>query len=102
MVTISPRIGALLTRVAETPDIETALWKVLLDYVDLKLAKLSQQIADFEAKWDMPFTEFSKRIKEKQLPKDAYSFEVEKDFWDWEKAETLLKHYTLEPTLSVQ
>lgn len=94
MVTISPRIGALLTRVAETPDIETALWKVLLDYVELKLAKLSQQTADFEAKWNMPFTEFSKRIETKQLDKDAYSFEVEKDFWDWEKAETLLKHYT--------
>ena len=94
MVTISPRIGALLTRVAETPDIETALWKVLLDYIDLKLAKLSQQVADFEAKWDMPFAEFSKRIEEKQLDQDAYSFEVEKDFWDWEKAETLLKHYT--------
>ncbi len=45
MITVSPRIGALLSRVAETPDIEVALWKVLSEYIDLKSAQLSQQIA---------------------------------------------------------
>ena len=93
MVTVSPRIGALLTRVAETPDIETALWKVLSDYIDLKSAKLRQQVAEFESKWGMTFAEFSGKIKEGQLGQDAYSFEVEKDFWEWEKTDTLLKHY---------
>jgi len=82
-----------LTRVAETSDIETALWKILLDYIDLKSAKLHQQTAEFESKWGMSFTEFSNKIKEGQLHKDVFSFEVEKDFWEWEKADTLLKHY---------
>lgn len=98
MVTVSPRIGTLLTQVAETSDIETALWKILLDYIDLKSAKLRQQIAEFESKWGMSFAEFSTKIKEGQLDKDAYSFEVEKDFWEWEKAETLLKHYVASKT----
>ena len=25
--------------------------------------------------------------------RDPYAYEVESDVWDWEKAETLLKHY---------
>ena len=37
-IAVSPRIGALLTQVTETPDLETALWKVLSDYIDLKVA----------------------------------------------------------------
>ncbi len=93
MITVSPRIGALLSRVAETPDIEGALWKVLSEYIDLKSAQLSQQIIAFESKWSMPFAEFSVRIKEGRLGKDAYSYEVEKDFWEWEKAETLRLRY---------
>jgi hypothetical protein len=93
MVTVSPRIGALLTQVAETPDIETALWRVLSDYIDLKFAALTVQVKEFEAKWGMSFSEFSSKIKDGTLGADAYSFDVEKEFWEWEKAETLLNHY---------
>ena len=31
---ISPRAGLLLTKIAETPDLETALWKVLSQHID--------------------------------------------------------------------
>ena len=41
----------------------------------------------------MNFDEFSKRSEAKTLGQDPYSYEVESDFWEWEKAETLLKHY---------
>lgn len=27
------------------------------------------------------------------MSEDIYSYEVEKDFWDWERAETLRKYY---------
>jgi len=41
----------------------------------------------------MSFEEFSRRCKEGTLGVDPYSWEVERDFWEWERAETLLKHY---------
>ena len=93
MVTFSPRLGELLMKTTQTPDMETALWKVLSEYLDLKSDKLSGRITEFEQKWDMSFEEFSRKCKKKGLEEDAYSYKVEKDFWEWEKALTLRRHY---------
>jgi hypothetical protein len=92
-ITLSPRVGALLTQVTETPDLETALWKVLTEYIDLKTKLLRQSIKAFESKWGMAFKEFAKRCEEGTLEKDPYAYEVERDYWEWEKAETLFHHY---------
>jgi hypothetical protein len=92
-VTVSPRVGAILTQVAETPDLETALWKVLSEYVNLKTKLLRQQIQVFESKWGMTFEEFSERCEAGTLSNDPYAYEVESDFWEWEQAETLSRHY---------
>jgi hypothetical protein len=92
-IAVSPRIGALLTQVTETPDLETALWKVLFDYIGLKLGLLRQCVRAFESKWEMTFEEFSERCDAETLDQDAYAYDVESDFWEWEKAETLLQHY---------
>ena len=91
--TVSPRLGALLTQVTETPDVETALWKVLSEYIDLKTVFLKTRIQEFESKWGMTYEEFSKRLETEALDQNTYDYEVESDFWDWEKAETLLAHY---------
>ncbi len=92
-VSVPPHIGAFLSQITETPDLETALFKVLTEYVDLKIQFLRQRIQTFEAKWKMNFDEFSERGEAKTLGQDPYSYEVESDFWEWEKVETLLKHY---------
>jgi len=98
-ISVSPRIGALLFQVTETADLETALWRVLSDYVDIKTTELLRQIRYFESKWKMTFPEFSRAIEEESLGIDVYAYEVEKDFWEWEEAITLLSHYqTLQPT----
>jgi hypothetical protein len=93
MVALSPRLGEFLTKATQTPDLETALWKVLLEYVELKSKALKEQIVQFESKWGMSFEEFSQRCREGTLQADPYSWEVEQDFWAWEKAVTLLRHY---------
>ena len=41
----------------------------------------------------MSFDEFKRHFKEGTLKEDAYSFNTEKDYWQWEEAETLKKHY---------
>ncbi|MBI4653420.1 MAG: hypothetical protein HY752_00235 [Nitrospirae bacterium] len=41
----------------------------------------------------MNFEGFNEKFKDGTLQKDTSSFEVEQDFWQWEEAETLKKHY---------
>ena len=93
MIAVSPRLGELLIKVAQTPDLEAALWKVVNEYIELKINSLKEQVKRFEQKWGMSFEEFSRRCKDGSLDVDPYSWEVERDFWEWERAETLLRHY---------
>jgi hypothetical protein len=90
---ISPRLGMLLTRMADTPDLDTALNKVLADYLDLKLASLSATRRAFEEKWGMSFADFTEACQAETLSVDPYGYDVESDYWKWEAAETLLDHY---------
>lgn len=91
--TLTPRVGLLLTQVTETPDYDTAVWKLLFDYLDLKIQALAMEAQAFEQKWGMTFAEFQQRLSLNTLNEDAYSFEVEQAFWQWEKVETLRQYY---------
>jgi hypothetical protein len=93
VVSMPPRLGGLLTELAEVPDIGMALRKVLSEYLELKGKALEERIAAFEAKWGMSFEESSQKCAEGTLAGDAYSYEVERDFWEWEQAVTLQNHY---------
>ena len=90
---VTPAVAAILTQLAETPDLDAALRKVLSDYLVLKIGALSTEIRAFEEKWGMTFEEFSERAAAGSLPEDAFSYAVESDSWDWERAVTLLRHY---------
>jgi len=92
-IELSPRLGSLLVRVTETPELEAALWKVLSEYIDLKTASIEERIEAFEKKWGMSFDEFAVRCEADTLGEDPYSYDVESDYWEWEAAETLLQHY---------
>lgn len=92
-ITVSPRIGVVLSEVTETPDLETAMWQVLTEYIDLKTRALLERIREFETRWGMTFAEFAERMKADQLGQDPYSYEVESAYWEWEEIETLRKHY---------
>ncbi len=87
MLNLSPQVGELLLKVTRSQDLDEALHKVLKDYLDLKLSSLSTAIARFEEKWGCPFEEF------KEKTQGEYSYEVENEFWEWERLETLKAHY---------
>jgi len=87
MLTISPRLCKFLIETTKTADIEAAFSKIFRDYIDLKLKYLNETIKSFEKKWGMDFESFKKKTK------SEYSYEVEKDFWEWEEAESLKKYY---------
>ena len=91
---VSPRLTMLLTQMADTLDMETALRKVLADYLHLKTAALQTQTHRFEDKWGMSFTQFAQACEAGTLAADPYSYVVERDYWEWEEAQTLLDHYT--------
>ena len=92
-VELPPWLGSLVTEITEIPDIDMALRRVISEYLELKEQSLQSHIADLELKWGMTFQEFSKRCAEDTLGKDVYAYEVEKDFWEWERAVTLQRHY---------
>jgi len=93
MPAISPKLGEFLVKTTGSKDIDDALHKVFLDYLELKLQSLNELINGLQKKWGMNFDEFKMNSKTGTLKKDSYSFDVEKDFWHWEEAETLKKHY---------
>jgi len=93
MIAVSPKLGEFLTKVTQTSDLETAFWRVFNEYVEMKIASLRSAIADYEQKWGMSFEEFSRQSREGTLKENAYSWNVEQDFWEWEQADTLLRHY---------
>lgn len=92
MPAISPKLGEFLINTTKAKDIDDAFHKIFLEYLELKLKSLDEKNLEFQNKWEMNFDKFKKNLKERKLH-NIYSFEIEKDFWEWEKAETLKKHY---------
>jgi len=93
MPAISPKLGEMLLKATGARDIDDAFHKVLSGYLELKLKSLTETIDQFQTKWRMGFDEFRERLGAGTLEKDSYSFNVEKDFWQWEETETLKSHY---------
>ena len=93
MTVMTPKLGKVLIKTTHSKDIDDALNKIFSEYLELKLKTLLETIDGFQKKWDMSFEEFKGHFKEKTLKEDTYSFDAEKDFWQWEEAETLKKHY---------
>ncbi|MHB8779565.1 MAG: hypothetical protein ACYC6R_17675 [Anaerolineales bacterium] len=93
MIAVSPKLGEFLTKATQTPDLETAFWRIFNEYVAMKMAALREANKDYERKWGMTFDEFARQSRENTLKEDAYSWDVEQDFWGWEQTVTLLRHY---------
>jgi len=93
MLTLSPDVEAHLLKVTRSQNLDEAFEKVLSEYLELKIATLQETTDRLEEKWGMEFSTFERRLAEDDLPDDAYSYDVEQDYWEWEEAETLKAHY---------
>lgn len=93
MLTLTPKLGELLIKATQTTDLEAALRQVLSEYFILKLKELNKELEGFETKWNMAFDQFKEKCMKREIEKDVFSYEVEKDFWGWERIETLKEHY---------
>lgn len=93
MPTLPPKVGAHLLKATRSQDLDEAFEKVFTEYLSLKIKDLQQTTDRLEKKWDMDFETFKRRLQRNDLPEDAYAYDTEQDFWQWEEAETLKVHY---------
>ncbi len=93
MIRLSPKLGQFLVKATQSTDLEIALKQVLREYLVLKLKDLNKELEGFESKWNMPFDKFKEKGSKGEIDQDIFSYDVERDFWAWERADTLKKHY---------
>ncbi len=93
MPVMSAKLSEALVKATLARDIDDAFNRVFTEFLDLKSNQLDLTINGFQKKWDSTFEEFKKKIKGNQLKEDTHSYSVENDFWQWEEAVTLKKHY---------
>ena len=93
MQPISPKLGEFLVKATRSKDIDDAFHRVFSDYLSLKIASLVKTSESFKRKWGKDFDKFKKDFKDGTLKMDTYAFDTERDFWEWEEAETLKRHY---------
>ena len=89
-VTLSNPIYEILHQTTGNADINDALSKILKDFFELKIQALRGQIANYEKKYGMTFSEFEEACRTGNF-ENPYSYDVEKDDWDWEASITELE-----------
>jgi hypothetical protein len=77
-------------QITEKTDMEQALNKLVDEYFSLKIFYIRQEILHYEYKWNMTYTEFEKKSTEMG---NGFSFEIEKEYYDWGEKVALLEYY---------
>jgi len=90
---LPPHIVESLMKVAREKRPDIALVKLMHDYLNLKLESIELKLKEFRKKYGMSFEEFKRACEEGSLGKDPYSYEVEKDYREWEGLITLKRYY---------
>ena len=80
---ISKPIYRILSDLTQEPRLEVALPLAIKDWVRLKLKETSEQREAFERRYGMEFHAF-KRAWNEGLVENDHSYEVERDYWEWE------------------
>jgi len=93
MPVMTAKLSEALVKATFARDVNDAFNKIFTEYLVLKLNQLQHTIECLQEKWGTSFEEFKNQIAENKLSRDSYSYDVEKDFWQWEEAETLREHY---------
>jgi hypothetical protein len=82
---ISKPLHRILSDLTGEERFDIALHLATKDLVRLKLKETEEEIVNFENRYKMAFEKFKKAWEKGQIPK-KYSYEVEKDYWEWEAA----------------
>lgn len=85
--TISKPVQRLLTDLTGEARFDVALHLAVKDLIRLKLKEAERQRLEFEERYQMQFEAFKQAWDERHIA-DKYTYEVERDYWEWEAAFT--------------
>ena len=80
---LSPSVVKLLLEITGSSDLNVAVKEISKDAIEHRLEKIESEIRKFEEKYGMTFEEFKRAWEEGKI-ENKHSYEVEKDFWEWE------------------
>lgn len=84
---ISKPIYQILTDLTQESRLEVALPLAIKDLLRLKIKETGEQQSVFEQRYGMDFSAFRQAWESRKIV-NAYSYEVEHDYWEWEAAVT--------------
>ena len=82
-MTVTKSLEKILIDLTGEPRAEVALHVALKDVVVHRLEIVECDIKKMETKYHVTFPEFKRKWEEGQIEK-KYSYDVEKDYWEWE------------------
>lgn len=82
---ISEPLHTILSKLTGEQRIDAALNLATKDLLHFKLREAEQETKRFEDRRGMTFPQFQQAWQNDQIA-DKYSYEVEKDYWEWEAA----------------
>jgi hypothetical protein len=85
--TVSKSIHKILVDLTGETRFDVALRLATKDLVRLKLRETQEQRERFEQRYQMEFEAFKQAWNDGQIP-NKHSYEVERDYWEWEAAVT--------------
>lgn len=80
---ISPSVLKALLDFTDEPRVDMAIRLALRDAARFKLRELESGLKRLEEKYRMTFPEFERAFNNEHIP-DAFSYEVESDYLEWE------------------
>jgi hypothetical protein len=84
---ISKPIYRILSDLTQEPRVEVALPLAVKDLIRLKLKETRERRQEFELRYGMDWATFEQAWQEGRIP-DAHSYQVERDYWEWEAVVT--------------
>jgi len=84
---ISKSLYQILSDLTREPRLEVALPLAIKDLVRLKLKETREQRESFELRYGMNFATFKQAWHAGTIA-NQHSYEVERDYWEWEAAVT--------------
>lgn len=84
---VSKPLYQVLSTLTQESRLEVALPLAVKDLLRLKLKEVREQQNTFEKRYAMNFTAFKQAWEAGRIA-DAHTYEVERDFWEWEASIT--------------
>ena len=84
-VTISKSMHRVLSSLTGEHRADMAVELAAKDLLRLKVKEVEGQIKEFETRYQMRFPDFKQAWNTDGVP-SKHSYEVERDYWDWEAA----------------